>query len=246
MSVLTIACPYDKARAVLALDKIEYTKDMPEPVMPANLELVPASGVPRRRLGTPKGQAALFHSLAHIEFNAIHLALDAAMRFDMPDSFREDWLFVAKDEARHFLMLDEHLKSFGMSYGDLPAHNGLWDMAVKTKHDVLARMAMVPRLLEARGLDVSLDIARRLADLGDKKGAEILQVIHDEEIDHVSIGNKWYKYICEVRGVCYMQTFMQYLQEYGVGPIRKPLNHESRLKAGFAQDELDYLESVTV
>jgi len=151
---------------------------------------------------TPEGRAALLHALAHIEFNAINLALDAVWRFPgQPEAFYLDWLQVAREEALHFELLRDHLRSLGFAYGDFPAHNALWEMAEKTRHDVLARIALVPRTLEARGLDASPAVKRKLLAVGDTKAGEILDVILRDEIGHVAAGNRWYRWLCTRRGL---------------------------------------------
>ncbi|MEJ2654165.1 MAG: ferritin-like domain-containing protein [Acidihalobacter sp.] len=154
--------------------------------------------MPRRGLGTREGRAALVHAVAHIEFNAINLALDAVYRFrSLPRAYYDDWLRVADEEARHFMLLADRLTDFGMRYGDLPAHNGLWEMAVKTADDWLLRMALVPRVLEARGLDVTPGMIERLRQAGDMETVAALEVILREEVGHVAIGSRWFE---EARG----------------------------------------------
>ncbi|RMG57457.1 MAG: DUF455 family protein, partial [Gammaproteobacteria bacterium] len=172
------------------------------PGRPEPPELVPPQEVPRRRLGSRQGRAVLVHAITHIEFNAINLALDAVYRFrDLPDDFVSDWLRVADEEARHFLMLRKRLQELDADYGDWPAHNGLWEMAVKTDHDPLVRMALVPRVLEARGLDVTPGMMQRLRDAGDTRTVACLEIILEEEIGHVAIGSRWFRHLCAERGL---------------------------------------------
>ncbi len=213
------------------------------PGRPAQPELLHPADVPRRRLGSPEGRAVLIHAITHIEFNAINLALDAACRFaGMPDAYYRDWISVAKEEAYHFTLLAQHLQThYGHAYGDFPAHNGLWDMADKTRDDVLVRMALVPRVLEARGLDVTPGMRERLAQHGDPVAAEILDIIFRDEIGHVAVGNRWYERLCEERGISPAVTFTTLMREHGA-KIHLPLNREARLAGGFTAAELDALE----
>ncbi|TXI08859.1 MAG: ferritin-like domain-containing protein [Rhizobium sp.] len=208
------------------------------PGRPAQPTLVPPNKVPYRGLGTPEGRAALIHAVAHIEFNAVNLALDACWRFSgQPDDFYRDWLSVAQDEARHFLMLSGRLKQLGYSYGDFVAHNGLWEMAEKTAGDVLVRMALVPRVLEARGLDVTPGIIHRFTELRDAETVRILGIILEEEVRHVEIGTRWYRHFCALRGCDPDSTFRALLAEHRMR-IRLPLNTAARARAGFNDQEL--------
>jgi len=195
--------------------------------------------MPRRELNGAENHAALIHSLAHIEFNAINLALDAAQRFaGLPHEFHADWLKVAAEEAYHFRLLRDHLRELGRDYGDFPAHAGLWEMAQRTAHDPLARMALVPRLMEARGLDVTPDIQRKLTGFGDRAGAAILDVILRDEIGHVATGDRWFRWLCEGRRLDPQATFLQLLATPGVPRPRRPFNVPARLQAGFSAGEL--------
>ena len=172
------------------------------PGHPDKPELVSPRAVKRRAMNTPEGRAALIHALVHIEFNAINLALDAVWRFSgMPREYYADWLRVADEEALHFTLLTDHLQELGYAYGDFPAHNGLWDLAVETQHDVLARMALLPRTMEARGLDVTPGLRAKLVQAGDKKVGPIMDIILRDEIGHVAIGNRWYGWLCERSGL---------------------------------------------
>lgn len=213
---------------------------IPIPGRPAKPVLVPPSKLTRRKFSSLDGQAAMIHAICHIEFNAINLALDAVYRFsDMPDEFYDDWAEVAADEARHFNLLAERLNEMGYVYGDFVAHNGLWEMAVKTESSCTLRMGMVPRVLEARGLDVTPGIRRKFEEIGDDKTCEILDVILHEEIDHVAKGGRWFKYCCEQENMDYRETFKTMLKQYYPKGLQKPLNLEARLKAGFMQEELE-------
>ncbi|MGD8484467.1 MAG: ferritin-like domain-containing protein, partial [Thioalkalispiraceae bacterium] len=215
------------------LQRSEFPIDeIPVPGRPAKPELVAPRDLPRRSLQTPQGHAALIHSICHIEFNAINLAWDAVYRFhSLPDAFYTDWMKVASEEAYHFDLLSRHLETLGYQYGDFPAHNGLWEAAVKTAHDPLVRMALVPRVLEARGLDVTPGIVDKLRSANDLRAVEILDIIHRDEVGHVEIGSRWFKYLCEQRGLAVESTFQQLLEEYMQGQIKGPLNRASRLKA---------------
>ncbi len=207
--------------------------------------LVSPAKLPRRSLGSVEGRQALIHAIAHIEFNAINLGLDAALRFPgMPDEFYRDWLRVAADEARHFSMLSNRLFELGITYGDLPAHNGLWEMAEKTAHDVLIRMALVPRVLEARGLDVTPGMIKRLAAAGDQTTVGLLEIILHEEEAHVAIGSRWFRLLCGQRGLEPEATFRRLLEDYFTGALRGPFNHAARRRAGFSAEELDHLAAM--
>ena len=221
----------------------------PEPIRmpgrPPRPRLVHPRDVPRRGLGSDEGRAAFLHAIAHIEFNAIDLAWDAVYRFrGLPADFHADWVRVADDEARHFALLRARLQDFGHDYGDFDAHNGLWQMTEKTAHDGLARMALVPRVLEARGLDVTPGMIERLRALGDMRTVEILETILREEVAHVAAGSRWYRWYCERAGVEPRARFRELLQEYAGGYLRGPFNIEARLLAGFDEDELASLEYV--
>ena len=216
-----------------------------QPGQPPGLTLVSPHQVPRRRMDTQAGRAALVHALAHIEFNAINLALDAVHRFPaMPREYQTDWLQVADEEAQHFSLLAAHLHTLGQTYGDFPAHSGLWDMALKTAHDPLVRMALVPRVLEARGLDATPLIVAKLRAANDAQLIGILARIERDEIGHVAIGNRWYGWLCSQRGLDPSATFRQLLAEYDAPPLRPPFNIEARRRAGFGEDELAWLASL--
>jgi uncharacterized ferritin-like protein (DUF455 family) len=205
----------------------------------AHPPLVAPRELVQRPVGTREGRSALIHALAHIELNAVNLGLDIVARFpDLPVDFYRDWISVARDEARHFRLLDEHLRTLGHAYGDFPAHDGLWEMAERTSGDVLARLALVPRTLEARGLDAAPPIRDKLSRAGDAQGAAILEVILADEIEHVAIGNRWYRWLCELRGLDALATYPQLAQRYGAPVMRGPFNFDARRRAGFTDEEL--------
>jgi uncharacterized ferritin-like protein (DUF455 family) len=215
------------------------------PGQPDKPALVLPHKVPRRRADTVPGRAALIHALAHIEFNAINLALDAAHRFaGMPPAYYADWLKIASEEALHFDLLSAHLATLGHAYGDFPAHTGLWDMALKTAHDPLVRMALVPRVLEARGLDATPLIVDKLRAVNDLRMVEILAVIERDEIGHVAVGSHWFGWLCASRGLEPEATFRQLLVDYDAPPLKPPFNLAARRKAGFSEPELDWLSGL--
>jgi uncharacterized ferritin-like protein (DUF455 family) len=215
------------------------------PGRPERPRLVDPRELAQRGLGTPEGRAALVHAVAHIEFNAINLALDAVYRFrGLPAGFYGDWLRVASEEADHFELLNVRLGALRLAYGDLPAHNGLWEMALATRGDVLERMALVPRVLEARGLDVTPGMIERLRGVGDLDTVAILERILREEEGHVAIGSRWYAFACERRGLDPVRTFTSLVRERLGGRIKPPLHHAARLRAGFDPEELQILETL--
>ena len=217
---------------------------IPAPGRPPRPLLVSPREVEQRRVSTPEGRAALIHAIAHIEFNAVNLALDAVYRFrGLPREYYHDWLLVAAEEAHHFTLLRAHLCALGFDYGSFSAHNGLWEMALKTAHDPLVRMALVPRVLEARGLDVSPALIGKLKSCGDARAVEILEIIQRDEVGHVRIGNRWYNYLCEQRGLDAVETFKQLLKEYGAR-LRLPLHTEARRAAGFSERELQLIQEL--
>ena len=227
----------------LTLDRSGMPDPIGDPGRPVQPELVNPSQVKQRRLTSETGRAALLHALAHIEFNAINLGWDAVYRFrDMPEAFYDDWSRVAKEEAGHFDLLRGRLRDLGHEYGDFPAHDGLWHMARRTAQDSLVRMALVPRVLEARGLDVTPGMIRRLRDIGDSETVEVLEVILRDEVGHVEIGTRWYRHLCRQRGLDPVETFFRLLDEYAPGRIRRPLNTEARQRAGFDAEELELLQ----
>ena len=212
------------------------------PGRPSRPRLVMPRDVPQRGLGTDEGRAALVHAVAHIEFNAINLAWDAVYRFrGMPDDYYRDWASVAHDESRHFTMLSARLAQLGHAYGDFDAHNGLWEMAMKTAHSCLARMALVPRVLEARGLDVTPGMIARLRAVGDDATADILELILREEVPHVAAGTRWFRWCCQRESRDPDAMFAELLREYVPAGLRGPFNLEARRAAGFDDAELERL-----
>lgn len=212
------------------------------PGRPVKPELVLPKLVPKRRMDTPEGRAGLLHSLAHIEFNAMNLALDAIWRFPgMPKEYYEDWLKVAKEEAYHFSLVNEHLHTLGFAYGDFPAHNSLWEMVERTTDSVMARMALVPRTMEARGLDAVPMIRDRFIQIKEARAVEILEIILNDEIGHVLIGNRWFNFLCSKEGVSAISAYRELAAKYRAPVLKGPFNLEARKQAGFTAEELDLL-----
>ncbi|MBI5925860.1 MAG: ferritin-like domain-containing protein [Aquabacterium sp.] len=266
LQVLLICDPHTKAAATQALsaaylqahrdggldeaDRNEALKLSAEqaatmPGRPARPALVSATQVPSRSPFTPEGRAALLHAICHIEFNAINLALDAVWRFAcMPAAFYGDWLQVAAEEAEHFSLLRAHLQSMGANYGDFDAHDGLWTMCERTKDDILARMALVPRTLEARGLDATPLIQDKLTRAGDHEAVAILDIILRDEVGHVAIGNRWFHHLCQERGLDALSLYPKLVKQYDAPRMRPPFNEAARKAAGFTEDEMAFLLGV--
>ena len=237
--IATIALQKSYLAGELKCDPLSEVKTIAIAGRPDKPELVDPRDVPRRNFSSLKGRLTLVHAIAHIEFNAINLALDAVYRFQqMPAQYYLDWCQVAAEEAQHFTMLSDYLQQHKMSYGNLSAHNGLWQMAVKTDADVLTRMALVPRVLEARGLDVTPSMIEKLKSTGDTLLISILQKIFNDEIGHVKIGSYWYKTLCEQRGLEPEKTFLQLIEKYMEGAKFGPFETEARIAAGFSHAEL--------
>lgn len=216
-----------------------------DPGRPERPELIAHTSVVRRKPGSPEGRAALLHAIAHIEFNAINLALDCVYRFrGLPAEFYDGWLNVAAEEAYHFGLVSERLGASGFAYGDFPAHRGLWGMAVKTAADPLARMALVPRVLEARGLDATPPIIASLRRVGDEATIAVLDIILRDEIGHVALGDRWFRHFCAGRGLEPEATYLALMAEFDAPWPPKPLNVEARLQAGFSAGEITRLEGV--
>jgi uncharacterized ferritin-like protein (DUF455 family) len=253
---LAISSPEEKCCAVtdfwMAAQIGDYEFDPQTPVIPIGIaghpvkpDLVDPSAVRRRRLGSTEGRAALVHAITHIEFNAINLALDALYRFrEMPRQYYLDWLSVAADEARHFQLLSTRLQSLGFNYGDFPAHNGLWEMAQRTADDCMKRMALVPRVLEARGLDVTPGMIERLKTVGDEETVRILRIILEEEVRHVEIGSHWFRVCCDQRGLEPESTFLGLVKDHFSGSLRGPFNIPARMQAGFTQREMEAISAL--
>ena len=212
------------------------------PGRPELPELVQPRDVSKRGLSSVEGRAALLHAIAHIEFNAINLACDAVQRFHgMPKAFYRDWASVAIDEARHFQLLQNRLAELGFAYGDFKAHNGLWEMAEKTQDSCLQRMALVPRLLEARGLDVTPGIIMKLSQQNDAESVAVLDIILAEEVRHVAIGTRWFNYCCQLQDKNPEQEFIALLSGLAKGAIRGPYNIAAREQSGFTAFEMAQL-----
>ncbi|WP_213361415.1 ferritin-like domain-containing protein [Brachymonas denitrificans] len=261
-SALSLTDPAAKVQAVLALwaqaasgalsfdpsvsaDVLARAAPSDIPGRPALPQLVHPREVAQRSVHTPEGRAALLHAVVHIEFNAINLALDAVWRFaGMPEQFYRDWLQVAREEAEHFTMLHEHLRHMGWKYGDFVAHDGLWAMCEKTADDIVARMALVPRTLEARGLDATPLIQKRLRAIDAEDAqttATLLDTILRDEIGHVAIGNHWYRWLCERERLDAVPHYGVLVERYAAPRLKPPFNEAARKQAGFSQAELDYL-----
>ena len=240
-----------KAAGVRRLDLatvIGAAEVLPEPPgipgRPARPALVPHTQLSKRSARSREGRAALLHAIAHIELNAIDLALDLAWRFaGQSDGFYRDWLGVAREEALHFQLLRDHLGGLGFAYGDFPAHDALWQMAEKTKGDLLARIALVPRTLEARGLDASPPIRAKLLAAGDAGGAAILDVLLHDEVGHVALGNRWYRHLCEREGRDPIACYAELTRRYAAPRLRPPFNVEARRAAGFSDAEIAALSA---
>ena len=223
--------------------KHKTPKEIRQPGRPDKPELVLPKHLHKRGIGKQPGRNHLMHAVAHIEFNAINLALDAAYRFaDQPMQFYCDWVRVASEEAKHFGLVCDYLAKHNVFYGDFPAHDGLWDMCVRTQDSVLSRMALVPRVLEARGLDVTPSIIEKLSAVGDTDAISVLEVIFNDEIDHVRIGSDWFIYHCKKQALEPQSTFLECIEKYLHGELRGPFNLTARQKAGFTNSELAYLK----
>lgn len=237
---------YQAERVTVNLSANFNSQDLSLPGRPAKPDLVAPKLVPKRKMDTIGGRAILWHSLAHIEFNAMNLALDAIWRFsNMPKPYYEDWLRVAKEESYHFSLINAHLQSFGFSYGDFPAHNSLWEMVERTTDSVIARMALVPRTMEARGLDAVPEIRDRFKQIADERAVEILEIILHDEIGHVLIGNRWFNFLCANENLSPIATYRELAEKYRAPTLRGPFNFEAREQAGFTSEELELLESLS-
>ena len=251
LALLQMSDPATKAAAVrAAFDAGGWTIDCEAtlaeppglPGRPERPRLVPPKDVPTRSPFTTEGRAALLHAIAHIEFNAINLALDAVWRFaGLPEDFYRDWFRVAAEESLHFTLLREHLATLAHDYGDFDAHDGLWIMTARTAHDIVARMALVPRTLEARGLDATPPLQAKLAKAGDARAVAILDVILRDEIGHVAIGNRWYRFVCERAGLDALAIYPGLVERYAAPKLRPPFNDAARRAAGFSEEEIAYL-----
>lgn len=212
------------------------------PGRPKRPERVPPQALRSRKVTTADGHAALIHAIAHIEFNAINLALDCVYRYRaFPPAFHAAWLKVAAEEALHFELLCGRLQALGAGYGDFPAHNGLWDMACRTAHDPLARMALVPRVLEARGLDATPPIIEKLRRIGDRESIAVLERILADEVSHVALGDYWFKVICMQRDLEPESTYLALIDSFSVARPHPPVNETARLEAGFSAAEIEWM-----
>lgn len=248
IAVLTTGNARDKAHVSRAATKqwqsgklrFAFPEPPPErPARPAKPELLLPKNMPKRRNGgTPANRAAHLHALAHIELNAIDLSWDIIARFgkDMPQDFCDDWVQVGDDEARHFLLLDDRLADYEMTYGDLPAHDGLWLSATATAQDLMARLAIVPLVLEARGLDVTPDMIERFERFGDSQSAEVLRTIYEDEIGHVAAGKRWLDILCKNQGLDPIETYQRLVRQNFCGSLRPPFNVPARDAADFPQE----------
>ena len=231
--------------ALIPTDDASPPDPIRAPGRPELPRLVAPRNLPHRGLGRIEGRAGFLHAIAHIEFNAIHLAWDAVYRFrGMPHQYYRDWASVADDEARHFSLLTRRLAEMGYAYGDFEAHNGLWEMAEKSADSCLARMALVPRVLEARGLDVTPGMIHRLRNLNDTDSAEVLEVILSEEVRHVAIGSRWFVWCCEREGCDPEAKFIELIGDHAKGAIRGPFNLTARAAAGFSDTEMSGLSAL--
>ncbi len=251
-AILMTADPREKAAAAHDMRRIWLddriigvsSGSLPDqPARPTHPELVSPSKVPRRRLGSPQGRGALLHAVAHIELNAIDLAADMIARFAMHPTindedrsdFISDWTSVCDDEARHFLMLADRMASLGLSYGDHPAHNGLWEAARSTRENFPARVAIAPLVLEARGLDVTPGMIKRLESVGDKDSVAVLEIIYSEEIGHVAIGAKWFQYLAALQQESPESYFHSLVRSHFKGQVKSPFNDKARSLAGLSK-----------
>jgi len=251
LRALRVADPGERCVAVGSLAAFDGTIDTEAalaeppgvPGRPARPPLVAPGAVAPRAVGTAEGRAALLHALAHIEFNAIGLALDHLWRFaGLPEEYYRDWLRVAIEEAHHFALLRGRLLDAGHDYGDFPAHDGLWEMARRSADDPLWRMALVPRTLEARGLDASPAVRAKFLAIGDAESARVIDVILRDEIGHVAVGNRWFRHLCERRGLAVDTTYREAVRRCRAPRLRGPFNVAARLRAGFTPEEIDELQ----
>jgi uncharacterized ferritin-like protein (DUF455 family) len=250
LDALLVADPMRKVAAVEAIARSRgpidserlFVEPHDVPGRPTKPELVRPGAVAARSVATAEGKAALLHALAHIEFNAINLALDITWRFAaLPEAFYRDWVQVAGEEAHHFSLLRDRLLEMGHVYGDFPAHDGLWEAATRTRRDLIARLALVPRTLEARGLDASPAVRAKFASAGDAKSAQIVDLILRDEIGHVAIGNRWFKFACDRADMDAPVAYAEALRMHGGPVLRGPFNLAARRAAGFTEAELKQL-----
>ena len=247
VAALETADPHKKANATRQIvaawranqiTELGQIRPPDRPARPVKPSLLPPRGVPRRRITAGNtGRVALLHAIAHIELNAIDLALDMACRFveqSLPKDFYSDWLGVADDESRHFLMLSDRLAQIGAAYGDLPAHDGLWQAADATKDDLLARLAIAPLVLEARGLDVTPAMIEKLTNVGDSDSAAALGIIMADEVGHVAVGKRWFDYVCGLGRLDPVSSWHRLVTNYFHGDLKPPFNIAARRAAKFS------------
>ena len=247
-AVLLAADPADKVRAARAaardwrLGRLDHAFDVAMPDMPARPDapaLLPPNRMPRRgKGGSDRSRIAMIHALAHIEFVAIDLAFDMAGRFggQFPRAFADDWMAVGADEAMHFALLERRLRSLGSHYGALPAHAGLWESAADTAHDAAARLAVVPMVLEARGLDVTPATIERFAVAGDEATTRILRRILEDEVRHVGAGSRWFAFACAVDRIDPETAWRSLVARHFRGVIKPPFNDSARTAAGLPRE----------
>ncbi|MEK9677273.1 MAG: ferritin-like domain-containing protein [Rhodospirillaceae bacterium] len=253
--ILLCPDPAEKARLSAEIARAWHAREITEigeaqpperPARPDHPELRPPRDMPRRRINSPTGRIAFIHAIAHIELNAIDLAWDLIARFgatDLPRAFFDDWVDVARDEARHFSLLIGYLETHDAAYGDLPAHDGLWEAAESTTDDILARLALVPLVLEARGLDTAPMAVEKLTAAGDQKAVDILSVIAREEVAHVAAGVRWFEEICEQRNLEPAKTFQSLVRSLFKGELKPPFAKEARDAAGFPAEYYEPLSA---
>jgi len=231
-------------QGALQFDATSEPQDINQVCFPEKPELLAPKFMARRKLGSPEGVQAFYHALAHIEFIAIYLAWDMLYRFrGMPLEFYQNWLQVAQEEALHFALIREHLRKHDIDYGDLPAHQGLWEHAQDTAGDILARLAIIPRCMEARGLDVTPAMIEKFRSINDQQGVNILERIYHDEQQHVQFGSDWFHYQCQKQQLNSDQTFQELILKYYKSKPKGPFNKQVRLKVGFSENELAWLES---
>ena len=227
----------------LSLESLIPVLPITEIRFPDKPQLLNPRDMPKRGLNSSQGKVAFFHALAHIEFVALYLAWDIVYRFrGLPNQFYQDWLSVADEEAQHFEMIRKHLLAMGIDYGDLPAHRGLWGHAEDTAEDILARLAIVPRCMEARGLDITPKMIEKFKFFNDQKSVELLTTILNDEIRHVGIGSYWFKTLCKQAGYDHEEKYKELVTQYYVGKPKGPFNRELRIIAGFTDSEINWLE----
>lgn len=223
----------------------DFPEDLLQPGKAKSITYVNPQKVARRSVFTPEGKAAMMHAIAHIEYSAIDLALDAVFRFQhCPRSYYQDWMQIAKEETHHFIMINQYLAAMDYTYGDFPVHGRLWEVAMETRHDVLYRMALVPRVFEARGLDATPAIIKKFTKIEDQAAIDILEFIEKEEVGHVKVGTYWFNFFCQQRGLDPEMTFKKILTESNDIYIKRPLAYESRKQAGFTDAEINFLDGI--